>query len=169
MIPAFRERSRSRTRHHLLHSRPLVQGGIACVLALAAMSAAADESFHAVTPDDIVWKELRQSPPLSRANLHGEQERAGSFTFRVRAAAGHRLMPHTHPDERVITVLEGTYWSAVGDVWDESRLIAFPKGSLYVVPAGVPHYSAVLEGETVFQESGTGPSRNDMIPQPAAR
>jgi len=35
------------------------------------------------------------------------------------------------------------------------------------VPAGVPHFSAVLEGETTFQESGTGPSRNDMIPQVA--
>ena len=126
---------------------------------------AADAGFHSVTPDQIAWKELRKSPPLHRAMIHGVQEQAGSFTFRVRAAAGHKLLPHTHPDERVITVLEGTYWSAVGDTWDEAKLIAFPRGSLYVVPAGVPHYSAVLEGETVFQESGTGPSRNDMIPQ----
>lgn len=138
----------------------------AALLGGAPLLHADDVGFHAVTPDTIEWKELRKSPPLHRAMIHGSQERPGSFTFRVRAAAGHRLLPHTHPDERVITVLYGTYWSAVGDTWDESKLIAFPQGSFYVVPAGVPHYSAVLEGETVFQESGTGPSRNDMIPQP---
>lgn len=130
-------------------------------------SVAAEPVFHAVKPDEIAWKEIRKSPPLFRAMIHGEQEKAGSFTFRVRAAAGHRLLPHTHPDERVITVLEGVYWSAMGDTWDESKLIAFPAGSFYVVPAGVPHFSAVLEGETTFQESGIGPSRNDMVPQAA--
>ena len=136
------------------------------MLALAAPARA--EGFLAVKPDDIAWTEVRKSPPLFRAYIQGDQDKPGAFTFRVRAAAGHKLMPHTHPDDRVITVLEGTYWSAVGDVWDETRLIAFPRGSFYVVPAGVPHYSAVLEGETVFQESGFGPSRNDMVPQPAA-
>lgn len=142
----------------------LLSAGIAC--ACLASPVSADPVFHAVKPDEIAWKEIRRSPPLFRAMIHGEQEKAGSFTFRVRASAGHRLLPHTHPDERVITVLEGTYWSAVGDVWDDSKLIAFPAGSFYVVPAGVPHFSAVLEGETTFQESGTGPSRNDMVPQP---
>ncbi|MCU0870292.1 MAG: cupin domain-containing protein [Burkholderiales bacterium] len=121
--------------------------------------------FHAVKPADIAWKEIRKSPPLFRAFVQGDQDKPGPFTFRVRAAAGHKLAPHTHPDDRVITVISGTYWSAVGDKWDDGKLIAFPAGSFYVVPAGVPHYSAVLEGETEFQESGVGPSRNDMLAQ----
>jgi len=136
-------------------------------LACAQVRVADAQSFVAVTPDQIAWKEIRKSPPLFRAYVQGDQDKPGAFTFRVRAAAGHKLMPHTHPDDRVITVLEGTYWSAVGELWDESKLVAFPRGSFYVVPAGIPHYSAVLEGETVFQESGIGPSRNDMVPQPA--
>jgi quercetin dioxygenase-like cupin family protein len=131
------------------------------VCALAAASAAAGE-FLVVTPEL-----MRKEPPLHRAFIQGSQEAAGAFTFRVRATAGHKLLPHTHPDDRVITVLEGTYWSALGAEWDESKLMAFPAGSFYVVPAGMPHFSAVLEGETVFQESGIGPSRNDMIPQVA--
>jgi quercetin dioxygenase-like cupin family protein len=146
----------------------LVPVGLLAMLALTVtVTAIAEPAFHAVRPDEIAWQEVRKMPPLFRAMIHGDQDRPGSFTFRVRAAAGHRLLPHTHPDERVITVLEGTYWSAVGDQWDATKLIAFPAGSLYVVPAGLPHYSAVLEGETLFQESGTGPSRNDMVPQPA--
>lgn len=140
----------------------------ACAGLLWALAGASQaQELLAVTPDEIAWTEVRKSPLLLRAYLQGDQAKAGAFTFRVRAAAGHKLLPHTHPDDRVITVIEGTYWSAVGEVWDESKLIAFPRGSFYVVPAGVAHYSAVLEGETVFQESGTGPSRNDMVPQPA--
>lgn len=146
--------------------------GLACsALAslLPAVPAVAEDGFHALRPAEIRWSVLRESPALSRADIHGRQEGVGPFTFRVRAAAGHRLLPHTHPDDRVITVLEGTYWSAVGDTWDESRLVAYPRGSFYVVPAGVPHFSAVLEGETEFQESGIGPSRNDMIPPTTLR
>jgi quercetin dioxygenase-like cupin family protein len=142
----------------------------AFLLATTAFATSASaEGFLAVTPGNIPWTEVRKSPPLFRAYIQGDQDKPGAFTFRVRAAAGHKLMPHTHPDDRVITVLEGTYWSAVGEIWDESKLVAFPRGSFYVVPAGVPHYSAVLDGETVFQESGIGPSRNDMVPQPPSR
>ena len=141
---------------------------LAATLTVSSMAMAEGE-LRGVRPDDIVWKLIRKEPPLSRAFIQGDLDQPGAFTFRVRAAAGHKLMPHTHPDDRVITVLEGTYWSAVGELWDESKLVAFPRGSFYVVPAGVPHYSAVLDGETVFQESGTGPSRNDMVPQPPPR
>ena len=145
----------------------LVCGGLALLGPL--LASAADGVFHAVRPEEVQWTVLREVPALARADIHGQQEGAGLFTFRVRAAAGHRLLPHTHPDDRVITVLDGTYWSAVGDTWDDSRLVAYPRGSFYVVPAGVPHFSAVLEGETEFQESGIGPSRNDMIPPTTLR
>lgn len=141
-------------------------GAVMLVALLTPLAAPAEPVLQAVRPDNIAWKEIRKEPPLSRAFIQGDQDKPGAFTFRVRAAAGHKLLPHTHPDDRVITVIEGTYWSAVGDVFDESRLMVFPRGSFYVVPAGVPHFSAVLEGETIFQESGIGPSRNDMIPQP---
>ena len=124
---------------------------------------AADAAFQSVTPDAVPWVQIRKEPPLWRAFVQGDQEKPGAFTFRVKAAAGHRLPPHTHPDDRVITVIQGTYWAAIGDAWDDTKLIAFPQGSFYVVPAGVPHYSAVLEGETIFQESGIGPSRNDLV------
>lgn len=144
---------------------PALAALLAVVLG-APTAAGAGPEMRSVLPEQVPWKEIRKAPPLFRAFVQGDQEQPGAFTFRVRAAAGHRLMPHTHPDDRVITVIEGTYWSAVGDVFDETKLMVFPRGSFYVVPAGIPHYSAVLEGETIFQESGIGPSRNDMIPQP---
>jgi hypothetical protein len=46
-------------------------------------------------------------------------------------------------------VLSGTYWAGVGETFDESKLKACPDGSFYVIPVGVPRFSAVLDGEVI--------------------
>ena len=68
----------------------------------------ADGELRAIRPAEIVWKVIRKDPPPARAFIQGDQEQSGAITVRARAAAGHKLLPHTHPDERTITVLEGT-------------------------------------------------------------
>lgn len=128
--------------------------------------ALAQDGLRAVLPGDIAWVQRRSSPDVFYAGIYGTPEKAGPYAFRVRAQAGHRLAPHTHPDERTVTVLSGTYWSGVGETFDESRLQAFPAGSFYVIPAGVPHFSAILHGEVEFQEAGVGPSSHDLIKAP---
>ena len=126
-------------------------------------SAACAQELRALKPDDIQWTQRRSAPDVFIADIYSDQSRPGAYAFRVRAQAGHKLPPHTHPDERTITVLSGTYWAGVGEVFDESRLVAYPAGTFYVIPAGIAHYSAVLEGEVLFQEAGVGPSRFDVI------
>jgi hypothetical protein len=136
----------------------------ACLSILLATAAFAQtEGLRALQPDEIQWSQRRQSPDVFYAAIYGDPAKAGPYAFRVRAQAGHSLPPHTHPDERTVTVLSGTYWSGVGETFDESRLVAFPAGSFYVIPAGVPHFSAVLSGEVVFQEGGVGPSSHDLV------
>lgn len=114
-------------------------------------------------PADIQWEKRRTAPDVFFAAIYSDQARPGPYAFRVRAQAGHSLPPHTHPDERTITVLSGTYWAGVGDTYDEAKLTPYPAGTFYVIPAGVPHYAAVLQGEVEFQEAGVGPSRFDVI------
>lgn len=132
------------------------------VLSLLPIPASAVQ-IVALTPADIRWIQRRADPDVFHAAIYSEPARAGAYAFRVRARAGHSLPPHTHPDERTITVLQGTYWAGVGETFDRDGLIAYPAGSFYVIPAGLPHYSAVLEGEVEFQEAGVGPSRHDVI------
>jgi hypothetical protein len=97
------------------------------------------------------------------AGIYSDPAKPGPYAFRVHAQAGHRLAPHTHPDERTVTVLSGTYWSGIGETFADDKLHAFPAGSFYVIPAGVPHFSAVLDGEVEFQEAGVGPSAHDLV------
>jgi anti-sigma factor ChrR (cupin superfamily) len=140
---------------------------LALLLASCAGSALAQgDSLRALKPDEIQWTQRRQSPDVFYAGIYGDPSKPGPYAFRVRAQAGHSLPPHTHRDERTVTVLSGTYWSATGDSFDASRLVAYPAGSFYVIPGGVPHYSAVLSGEVLFQEGGVGPSSHDLVRKP---
>jgi hypothetical protein len=133
-----------------------------CGLCLST-AALGDGGLRGLLPQDIAWTQRRTSPDVFYAGIYGDPAKPGPYAFRVRAQAGHRLAPHTHPDERTVTVLSGTYWSAVGETFADDSLLAFPAGSFYVIPAGVPHYSAVLEGEVEFQEAGVGPSAHAPV------
>ena len=126
-------------------------------------AALADEGLRGQLPADIAWVQRRTSPDVFYAGIYSDPAKPGPYAFRVHAQAGHRLAPHTHPDERTVTVLSGTYWSGVGETFAEDKLQAFPAGSFYVIPAGVPHFSAVLEGEVEFQEAGVGPSAHNLV------
>jgi uncharacterized RmlC-like cupin family protein len=66
-------------------------------------------------------------------------------------------------NERTITVISGRYWAGIGEAFAESALTVFPAGSFYMIPADLPHFSAVLDGEVVLQWGGTGPSRNEPV------
>lgn len=137
--------------------------GLIVVLGWSAGVALAEEGLRGLLPSEIAWEKRRSSPDVFYAAIYGDPAKPGPYAFRVRAQAGHRLPPHTHSDERTVTVLSGTYWSGVGETLDAGRLEAFPAGSFYVIPAGVPHFSAVLEGEVEFQEAGVGPSSHDLV------
>jgi hypothetical protein len=137
---------------------------LACLLLfLAGSELARSEGLPGLLPEQIQWTQRRHAPDVFYAGIYGDPAKPGPYAFRVRAQAGHSLPPHTHADERTVTVLSGTYWSGVGESFDEGRLIAYPAGSFYVIPAGVPHFSAVLSGEVLFQEAGVGPSSHDLV------
>jgi len=142
----------------------MLRFALTCVLlVLTGSMPARGEDIRGLLPGDIQWAQRRQSPDVFYAGIYGDPAKPGPYAFRVQAQAGHSLPPHTHPDERTVTVLSGTYWSGVGESFDEARLVAYPAGSFYVIPAGVPHFSAVLSGEVLFQEAGVGPSSHDLV------
>jgi quercetin dioxygenase-like cupin family protein len=55
-------------------------------------------------------------------------------------------MPHRHPDTvRTVLVLSGTFYFAVGEQWDDGKLVAYPAGTLYSEPPRTPHYGQRTE------------------------
>lgn len=111
-----------------------------------------------VFPDNLRWANPGSIPrAIELAVVYGDPSRPGPYVFRARMPAGTRLPAHRHPDERWVTVLQGTYRSAVGERLDVDAATEYPPGSFYVTAADAPHYSYAVT-DVIVQEQGVGPT-----------
>jgi len=76
--------------------------------------------------------------------------------MRVRYPAGLKAMPHSHPNDTLVTVMSGTLRYAEGTTFDETKLKDYPAGSFLVMRANVPHYE-MATSPMEFQAYSTGP------------
>ncbi len=132
------------------------------VINLALFSAACFAQEQVLMPSvplgDEKWIVNPTVPPtMQMMMIYGAPNKPGPFIFRAKFPPGYKLPPHKHPDVRTVTVLKGTYYSAIGDTFDESKLQAFPAGTFYFTPANTGHFSATKDEEVIIQESGEGP------------
>ena len=103
------------------------------------------------------WTAPKSIPPGAQMVLvYGSPDKSGPYIVRVKLPAGYKLPPHRHADTRAVTVLQGNYWSAVGDTFDQSKLKKFGPRDHYTTDAGVSHF-AWAETDVIIQEMGTGP------------
>jgi quercetin dioxygenase-like cupin family protein len=104
--------------------------------------------------------------------LKGDPTKAGLYTLLLRVAEPNvRIQAHSHSDDRIATVIKGTWYFAYGNKFDETRLAALPPGSVYAEPPNVNHF-AMTKGEVIIQITGTGPSKTayvDPATDPAAK
>lgn len=98
-----------------------------------------------------------------RAQLFGDSSQGGTWVDRVKIPGGARVLAHTHPQDELVTVLEGTWYLGEGAKFDLAKLKAYPAGSFIVIPAGIPHFVAAKEGAVVIQLSGTGKFQTDYL------
>lgn len=122
------------------------------------------ESAVVRLPQDVVYKGLPGAP--QHVTLFGDSSQPGMYVDRIKFQAGTKVMPHWHPDAtRTVLVMSGTFYFAVGEQWDESKLKAYPAGTLYSEPARTPHYAWAKDGEVILQVTAIGPTGNVPVPQ----
>ena len=147
-------------------ARPTI---VATVLALAlripaGASAEATRPVTALAPQDIQWfTPSYYTDGRQRAYLLGDSSKGGGWIDRVKIPGGSRVLAHAHPDDEVVTVIEGTWYLGLGEKFDEAKLKAYPAGSFIVIPAHVPHFLATREGPVIVQASGDGVFRTDYL------
>jgi len=76
----------------------------------------------------------------------------------LRVGPNTKIDAHAHPDDRVGTVVSGTWFFGYGREFDEKALKALPPGSFYTEPPGMHHFAMTRDEGVVIQISGTGPS-----------
>jgi quercetin dioxygenase-like cupin family protein len=133
---------------------------------LASSAAYADTSPPAseVKPSEIKWMPAPTLAPGGQvAVLYGTPSKPGPYALRVKLPPGFKILPHTHPDDRTVTIISGTLYRGKGNKFDEAAMEGFPPGSFLSVPAKAPHFNEARGEEVIFQVNGIGPTGSDYI------
>jgi hypothetical protein len=118
----------------------------------------------ALTAEEMKWSPQGSLalPGLEQVSLVGDPSKPGPYTIRLKFPAGFKLAPHTHPDQREVTILSDTWYTGYGEQADPALLKALPAGSFYTEPANLPHFVEVRDA-VVIQVSGIGPSGRAFV------
>lgn len=137
----------------------LLLGGL--IAALGTTAVRAQNASASIGRTDLTALAYRNAPNLpgvaAAAVLRGFDQ-AGLYVVQGQMAAGSRFPSHRHPDERLTIVTSGIMHLGEGEVFDETKLVAYPVGTLALTPAGTFHYMLALSGAVTMLEIGAGPS-----------
>ena len=121
-------------------------------------------TFRAILSEEIEWKPFAAFPPSARlAILVGQPLEEGPYTIRVKLPGGVKLMPHSHPEDRVYTVISGIFYIGLGDKFDAEKLQAYAPGSVIVLPGNTSHFHWAKSGEYITQVTAIGPLALEYI------
>ena len=141
-----------------------IAGAALVAVLVTARTSQSDKKIVGISPEQVNWftpayyKDGRQ-----RAQLFGDSSKSGPWVDRVKIPAGMRVPAHTHPQDELVTVIEGTWYVGEGERYDAARLKGYAAGSFIVIPAGIPHFVATKDSSVVVQLSGTEKFRTDYL------
>ena len=117
-----------------------------------------------LTADEVRWfKPPYYNDGRQRAHLFGDSSQGGTWIDRVKIPGGARVLAHTHAQDELVTVIEGTWYLGEGAKFDSAKLRGYPAGSFIVIPAGIPHFVAAKQGAVVVQLSGIGKFQTNYL------
>ncbi|MEO8098492.1 MAG: cupin domain-containing protein [Acidobacteriota bacterium] len=143
-------------------NRPRVLSVLLVAALLPAGSPAAEPDPKILTytlPDKIDWKKTASS---DTAILQGDPAKPGIYIELVRWKAGNTSRPHTHPTDRYITVISGTWWLGTGTEYDPASMFAVKAGTYVVHHANQPHYDGAKDEDCVIMIVGMGPATSTL-------
>jgi quercetin dioxygenase-like cupin family protein len=154
-------------------SRVLRYGIFASVLAAAAAVTAGAQArlsgAATIKLDEIPWPSATAGGTgtsgvtgIETVVLKGDPTRPGLYVLALRAAPNMTIQAHSHKDDRVATVLKGTWYFGYGPKFDEKALTALPPGSTYTEPPNRPHFALTKE-QVVLEIVGYGPSSTAYV------
>jgi hypothetical protein len=100
-------------------------------------------------PDQLQWTE-RPGSTDKTATLFGDPSKPGMFVQVTKRGPNVWSQPHSHPNERFITVLAGTFLIGTGPKLDKNNAVAIgPGGVVHDIPNQMHHDGTGPEGATL--------------------
>ena len=131
---------------------------IACALNASPLTAQAQtttKDFVTIKREQIVWKEGDLG--VKSTVLFGDPSKPGLYIVRNIFPAGIMSTPHSHDQDRYVTVIRGTWNAGTSPSWDPASTNPLPTGSVMFHPAGAVHFDGSIKDETEVQIMGMGP------------
>jgi quercetin dioxygenase-like cupin family protein len=154
--------------HLPVHTRIL---GLGAALALIGPLAFAQQrGEQRVTPAEVAWPAAAGGAVgtsgvsgIQTVVLKGDPTKRELYTLLLRVGPHTRIAAHAHQDDRVATVLSGTWYFGYGKELQEASLKALPPGSVYTEPPNVDHFAVTKDEPVVVQITGMGPSATAYV------
>jgi quercetin dioxygenase-like cupin family protein len=144
---------------------------LAAATAVAVLSSPviAQDGRFTIRPGEVKWPAARAggagtsgASGIQTVVLKGDPTKPGLYVLQLRAAPNMTIQAHSHKDDRVATVLKGTWYFGYGDKFNEAALKALEPGSVYAEPPNVAHFAKTKE-EVIIQIVGYGPSSTTYV------
>lgn len=138
--------------------------------ALGSATVVAQSGEKRITPGEVNWPSAAAAAVgtsgaagIQTVVLKGDPTKPGLYTLLLRVGPNTRIAAHAHPDDRVATVVSGTWYFGYGNTFSESGLKALPAGSFYTEPPNANHFAMTKQEGVVIQISGIGPSGTTYV------
>ena len=109
-------------------------------------------------PDQIKWS-APDARGVQNAVLVGDPARPGFYAVMTKWLKGnHFSRPHFHPNDRYITVLQGTWWVGSGPKFDPANTTPMPAGTFVTHFGKQVHWDGAKDEDAVLLIMGEGPA-----------
>jgi len=148
-----------------MHKNKLAQYFLTITLGFITVAAYAQTAlpsgFIKMTPSEIVWKDGENG--IKNTILFGDPNKPGLYIVRNIFPAGVMSTPHSHDQDRWVTVIKGTWYSGTDASWDPKTTIVMPEGGIMFHPANAVHFDGSLREPVEVQIMGMGPVKTTYI------
>jgi len=110
-------------------------------------------------PAEIKWVK-NANGGAEQAVLVGDPAKPGLYVVLQKWLPHNNSRPHSHPNDRYITVLKGTWWVNTGPNYDPDGMKPIPAGSHVVHYGKEMHYDGAKDEECILEIVGMGPANN---------
>jgi pimeloyl-ACP methyl ester carboxylesterase/quercetin dioxygenase-like cupin family protein len=149
--------------HWLMEEQPAAT--TAAITAFLRRPPPAGESQQRLTPADVAGLSHGAAGAgtsglerIETTVLLGDPTKPGVYTMALYIPANTVILAHTHRDDRVATVVSGTWYFGYGTRRDPAVLKSLPTGSFYTEPAGEPHFAETKAEPVTVYITGYGPT-----------
>lgn len=131
---------------------------------LAAVLVSAQQSGIAQQPVQSHVVALKKLPNDQRSEVvSGDPTKSGApYVLRLHREAGYIIMPHTHPEDENIVVVQGSWALGMGARYNQQALETMEVGTYGLAPKKMAHFG-LSKTETIIQVHGIGPFTTQWV------